>query len=203
MSIYQPLVAALLGAACLVSACQATPAVLAPAPASAQPAVTVAVSSDGPFVSAAEGTAQIQLNPTYQTGGVRKLLDAVNELTSADINHLVVTLKLKTGGTSKGTVDVPKADLAKSITLGNLAHNTTYTVLAEAYRSAGTTDKISDDADSSVDIVVAQDDALGTKQLKVQLIPVTFSGQATSSGLTVNGGAVTHTGSETVTLNAN
>jgi hypothetical protein len=206
MSTRNALFTTLLGAACLLTACQTAPAGTAPAPAAPLAApVTVSVANAPMFLSGGEGNARVSLTPRVATGGVRRLLAEVSELGEADIHHLQVTL-LRVDGqgaeTSKGDVDVPNAQLQSAITFGNLAHNTTYWVLAEAYNAAteSAATKISVDADSRTKIEVLTDDQLQAGSLKVQLVPVEFSGEATSSGLTINGGQLEHTGSETVTL---
>lgn len=176
----------------VLAGCQAVP--VAPAPASVAPA---------PAERPATGVARV--TPSFRDGAVRRLLTAYTAYTQASINHMQVKLFTVTAGPTEtqvgSTVDVAAADLTKTITFGNLAHNTDYRIRAYAYLTAGTTTPISDDATSYVDVSVATDDAPALGNLVVSLIDQTFSGSTTSDGLTVNNGAIVHSGNETITVN--
>ncbi len=150
-------------------------------------------------------TGVARVTPSFKDGEVRRLLTTFTAYTQASINHMEVKLFAVTAGPTEtqmgSTVDVAAANLTNTITFGNLKHNTAYRIRAYAYFSAGTGTKISADATSYVDVTVATDDAPALGNLVVSLIDQTFSGSTTSDGLTVNNGAIVHSGTETVTVN--
>ncbi len=180
-------------AASLLAGCQATPA---PAPA----AVAAA-----PARAAATAGAQIRLRPRYEAAGParRRLAAAVTELTAASLDHVVVRLSVDDGGTEQpiGATTLNQGEFADDITFGNLKNDRTYYARAYAYALVNTVlTQVSIDAESFKTIVVGLDDAPTLQTLVVKLMPVAFSGQATSSGVNIGTGTIQHQGSESVSL---
>ena len=176
-------------AAFVLAGCQASPA----------PPVPVALQAAAP-------AGEYRVTPSFRDGAVRRLMAQLTPYTQASIDHMVVRLIIVAAGpteTEVESVDVSAANLAKTITFGNLKHNTTYRIRAHAYKAPGTAaaDLISDDAESFVDMPVLTDDEPALGNLEVTLIDQTFAGEATSPALTVTDGAIVHSGSETVVLN--
>lgn len=169
-----------------LAACQAAP--VAPPPAAA---VTAPDAAAG---------ATIVVTPQIVAGGTRRLAAVVTNYTSADVNHLGVKLFTLAGGveTLVASDDVLNADLANPLTFTNLKNDTTYRIRAYAYKTAGTVDLISLDSTSYVDVSVVRDNAPVLGNLVVQLMDVVFSGEATSSGLTVVPGGFSHPAGESI-----
>ncbi len=152
----------------------------------------------------AKASGVVRVTPSFKDGGVRKLLADVVPHTQASINHLVIALRTVTAGPTETLVaqtDLVAADLLDPVTFTNLKNDTTYRVRAFAYKTADTSQKISVDATSFVDIVVGTDDAPALANLVVTLTDVTFAGSTTSDGLTITPGNLAHSGNETVSVN--
>ena len=173
-----------------LAACQAP----APGPATGPMAPLVAA-------PAAAGSATIVVTPQIRAGGTRRLAAAVTNYTEADVNHLGVRLFKLVGGeeVSVASDDVLAADLQDPLTFSNLKNDETYRIRAYAYKTAGTGDQISLDESSYVDLVVVRDNEPVLGALVVQLMDVEFSGEATSSGLTVVPGGFSYPAEESIT----
>lgn len=149
-------------------------------------------------------SAEIQVLPSVAGAGYA-MQAVVAPYTAASINHLTLRLsKLANGGETpvvdgNGTQlsrDLSQAQLGSApVAFSNLDPNTTYRVRAAAYKAPGTAagDLIStSDSASFVDIPLTNDDRPPVVVLRVRLIDVLFSGQASASGVqVVNGGIVT------------
>lgn len=130
------------------------------------------------------GQATLVVRPEFD----RQTLTTISPYTQANIDHL--TLKLFT--TAEQDLGVSKtllnAQLGNSIAFSNLKVNTTYRVRAYAYASAGTTQCISNDANSYVDIAVGTDDRPTVGAIPVTLINKDFNGQGTGTIQVTSGG---------------
>lgn len=106
----------------------------------------------------------------------------VNPNLSGDINHLILELRYATSLDLVATRDISKADLTNHIVFNNLRANTGYRVVANAYKTADTSQEIStDDSDSYTEFTTTGDDAPAIAPLKVQLKDVLFNGIGSSS----------------------
>lgn len=148
-------------------------------------------------------------------------LGQVTAYGAGDINHVMVQLFTHAGAQAteaavKKTngddvaIDVPKADLAKTIRFTNLKPATKYRVRAYAYKASGTdaanlisTTALSDDVTqrSYVDLDVTDVDTPTLGTLRVRLIDRSFDGQTTSSGVLVTPGGLTSTANEAIVQN--
>ncbi len=174
------LIAALLA----LAACQAAP-----------PVVPTAFPAGGFTVATApRGTGRLAVTPLYRAGVARQLLAAVTPKTLASISHMEIKIYSLAGAveTLEGTADVQAADLLNTITFGNLENGVTYRIRAFAYETGDTSQKISLDASSFVDLVVGTDDAPVLGNLVVQLQDVTFSGESTATGVAITPGGLSY-----------
>jgi len=133
----------------------------------------------------------------------------VNPFTQASIAHLVIRLYRVAGGVETPVLDGTGAQLTRdlgsgqfgaTVSFASLQPNTTYRARAYAYKAAGTSpsDLIStSDSNSYVDIPVTNDDRPGPVILRVRLLDVPFSGQASASGVVITNGGYA-TGTETI-----
>lgn len=114
-----------------------------------------------------------------------------------DINQLV--LKVFTYDGSEHDQNIQRtllnAQLDNPIVFSNLKPNTTYRIKAYAYTAGALL--ISDEASSSTDIVLTNEDRPSVATLSVKLVDRSFSGQATSS-LSINPGGYSPIGSESL-----
>jgi hypothetical protein len=128
----------------------------------------------------------------------------VTPYSQASINHLTLRLFKVVAGAEAPVLDangnplsrdLSGAQLGNPVTFSNLAPNSTYRVRAAAYKAPGTSagDLISTvDSSSYVDIPLVNDDRPPLAVLRVKLVDVLFSGQASASGIqVVNGGYLT------------
>ncbi|MBO9541927.1 hypothetical protein J7643_15170 [bacterium] len=157
----------------------------------------------------AKGKGVLTLQPQVNAGGYR-LQSIVSPYTKASIQHLVVKVFALVNGVEVPVIDGQgnqvSADLLNSelddpVTFGNLMIDTTYRIRCYAYKAAGTAgaDLIStNDSQSYVDVVVANDDRPVMASLKVKLIDVIFNGEATSSGVIVTDGGFQNNGPVTI-----
>lgn len=137
------------------------------------------------------GSATLVVRPQFGYQSLTQVLPYAQ----GDINHL--TIKLLTSseqdlGISK---DIPNADLGKTVVFSNLKDNRTYRIRAYAYLTSGTTQCISNDAGSYVDVTVGTDNQPALTALKVKLIDKGFNGIGTSS-LAVTPGGYSYAGTE-------
>lgn len=102
----------------------------------------------------------------------------VTPYTAADVDHLTIEV-LDPQGNTQASVTVPQAQIGQVVTLTNLAPNTTYTLLCQAFDASG--DLISVDSQSQMALAVGNDDVLAPITLTVQLQNVVFSGVATGA----------------------
>ncbi len=150
--------------------------------------------------SVAAGGATIVVTPKIKEGGTRRLQANVDNYTATDVSHLVVKLftLVVADETLVASDDVLAADLGDPLTFTNLKNDTTYRIRAYAYATADTSAPISLDASSYVDLDVIRDDAPVLGNLVVQLVDKTFSGEATSTGITINPGTLVTAGNESI-----
>lgn len=121
--------------------------------------------------------------------------------TRLSINHLDLELYPIVEGFEGAKLTartIPYAQLDNPIVLANLKNNSTYRVKAIAYNSLGQIIS-TQDASSSVDIVVTTDDHPTLATIPVQLTDVPFNGQASSS-LSVSPGGYSYGGAENLGL---
>ncbi len=148
----------------------------------------------------ASGAAIMRVELSIKSGGYRTQA-SILPYTSADVNHLVVSVYKLAGATEIAVADtvtnigqplirdLDQTAIGAGVALTNLAHNTTYRLRAKAYKAAGqeAADLISDDAASFVDVVVGTDDRPVGVAVPVALIDRLFSGQSTSSFEIIDG----------------
>jgi hypothetical protein len=147
----------------------------------------------------ANGRGILTLQPQVRAGGFRTQA-AVTPYTKASIQHLVLKV-FALVGTSEVQVtdgfgnpisaDLLNSELDNPITFSNLMVDTTYRIRCYAYKAQGenASDLIStNDAQSYVDVNVANDDRPVMANLKVKLIDVAFNGEADSSFVEVTEG---------------
>jgi hypothetical protein len=144
------------------------------------------------------------VTPKVIDGGYRAQ-QTVSNYTKTDIDMLVLELyKLPDEVKPLSTQTVSKADLTanKAAVFSKLQANTSYRVLAKAFKGEGdAATPISDDANSKADIVVENDDEIAM-MLSVQLIDMPFG--ATSSGsIDVKPGGYAPKGTESISVSAN
>lgn len=133
-------------------------------------------------------TSRLILIPQYVAGQFQTKT-VVNANTQPSISHLLLELKYSPSLTLAATRDIPQVDLTKPIQFGGLRANTSYRVIAKAYKTADTSQLIStDDADSYVDFTTTSDDRPAIATLKVRLQDVAFNGQGSSSITVTPGG---------------
>lgn len=145
------------------------------------------------------GVSGLAIHPTIQEGRCTQTL--VQPYTRNSVQHLLVKLyRLEDGqevpvmdGNAPIQADIPSSDLDKNIRFDKLFWHSTYRIRAFAYRAAGTSsdDLISQDASSTVDIIVNDNDLPPTAKLPVQLIDKYFDGQASGSIQLISGGLTT------------
>lgn len=171
---------------------------------------SVALDALGPF-NVPQGKADLLVQADLVSGGLRTQA-AVTPYTPANVELVVLSLyKLdKQGGenavmNSQGapmTVQMPKATLDSTVTFTHLHANTTYRIKARAYLDANGTQLISkQDASSSTDVAIVQEDRPTLAKIKVQLIDKAFDGQGSTS-LDIATGSLIPAGSESITVTA-
>jgi len=134
------------------------------------------------------GEGSLLLTPAVGSGGYQTQA-AVSTYTKSSVNHLNLQLFTVSGLTetpvvisgSTVSLDIPASSLNVPVLFSNLHTATNYRVRAYAYKASGTatSDLISLDASSSLDILVADSDRPTAGKVPVQLIEKTFN--ATSS----------------------
>lgn len=156
------------------------------------------------------GEAVLRVSPRFQPAGYAAQA-VVSPYAAADVNHLVLSLHTVSGGIATPvkdaqnvavTKDVPNADLGKDVVFAKLKPDTTYRLMAQAYKAAGTAagNLIStSDAASYVDVAVGRNDR-PTIALSVKLIDKPFSASTTLPGVTLTEGDYAASGSIGVTL---
>lgn len=150
-----------------------------------------------------EPSAYLVLQPQFLEG--RMVQTVVAPYTAVSVNHLMLKLFRLEGdqeipvldGTTPKQVDIPKANLEKPILIEKLLMNTTYRVRAYAYQDEGTSNLISLDASSTVDVRLESGDRPTMATLTVQLKDITFNGQATTS-LNIASGSVLPDGTPSI-----
>lgn len=136
------------------------------------------------------------LKPQFSEGqfGTKTLIPPYSQ---ADINQLV--LKIFTFDGTEHDQNIQRtllnAQLDNPIVFSNLKPNTTYRIKAYAYTAGSLL--ISDEASSSTDIVLTNDDRPSVATLSVKLVNRAFNGQATSS-ITIYPGGYSPVGSESL-----
>ena len=147
--------------------------------------------------------ATLIVTPAIQAGLAARVVQAVvNPYTVSSINHLTLKLFTVAGGVETEVALNDITDPLKftaTVKFGNLSHQTTYRVRAYAYKSAGMTEQISDDANSAVDVVVSNDTAPTLASLQVKLSDIPFSAETTSTGTTIVDGGYSYSGPEAIT----
>ncbi|MNL07502.1 hypothetical protein D3C87_1281790 [compost metagenome] len=147
------------------------------------------------------GEASLTIAPRIQAGGYATQA-VVSPYTAGDVQLAVVTLNTVAGSseTQVATLNVAKADLAKTIVFGQLRPDLTYRIKAKAYRTPRATlsGLISVDASSSVDVVVGRENT-HTVTLSVQLVDRPFSATSLIPGVTITDGQFTASSTITVT----
>ena len=148
-----------------------------------------------------KGEASLTVAPRIQAGGYATQA-VITPFTAGDVQLVVVTLNTVVGSseTQVATVNVAKADLAKTIVFGKLRHDLTYRIKARAYKASRAipANLISLDASSSVDVAVGREDT-HTVTLPVQLVDSAFRAETLIPGVTVTNGQFVPSGSVTVT----
>lgn len=137
----------------------------------------------------------LQVLPHLQDSTTRVI--ASTAYTSSNINHLKIRLYTVNGGTESvvtRTGGVVEADVlpdafSKAITFSNLHYDTDYRIRAYAYKATGvaTSDLISDDTASYVDVSVGGTAHPMVASVPVKLLGNTFDSLATSSFNFTNG----------------
>jgi hypothetical protein len=161
----------------------------------------------GPPGTRGEGSVTLTLQPTVVEGRYRTQA-LVKALTAADIEHVVVSLSKVEGtevvpvllGGSPLKRDIPAKSLSLPVAFRGLPRNTTFRILARAYRAAGEDagDLISLDASSVIDLAVREDDRpLFDSRLPIQLRDTQFSGVATGS-FAIGNGSIVSGGAESI-----
>jgi len=146
---------------------------------------------------APEGRASLVLRPQVRvaTGASRQLLAVVPYLTVADVHHFVVSLREDVvGSPTLATTDRLGADADKPLIFHGLHANRRYTILARAYKAAGTdaADLISVDANSTLTLDIATDDTPTAGVLPLQLAAAFFNTTASDeTGVAFVAGGVT------------
>lgn len=151
--------------------------------------------------------ATLVLTPDVLKGGF-KTQAIVAPLTTADIDHVVVSLFTLSGGFEVPVAGpdgqplqavVPAAELGDPVQFSQLSYYTVYRARTAAYSAAATSpaDKISDDGGSYVDIHVTNDDRPALSTIPCQLDDVWFNGMA-SGTIDVLPGTVRYQGYPTI-----
>lgn len=151
--------------------------------------------------------ATLVLTPSVLAGGF-KTQAIVTPLTSADIDHVVLSIFTLSGGFETPVLGpdgqplqaiVPASELNDPVEFSELAFETTYRVRSSAYSASASAavDKISDDGGSYVDIHVANDDRPVLSMIPCQLNDVWFDGVA-SGTIDVIPGTVRYQGYPTI-----
>lgn len=170
-------------AAAMLAAC--APAGMAPAPVA--PAGITVVAGDGRLAA----TLQAEVTPAGGPAAQRRLLATVFNHTKASINHLVVELYEHGNNRLIKAVDVPAASLDHPIRFVGLVENRLYRVQTYAYKTTGTSQKISIDEAPWFTFDMGTNDRQNLT-LPIRLTDVPFSGRASNNGLNViDGGHVT------------
>lgn len=162
----------------------------------------------GPF-DAPRGQADLRVETELVSGGLRTQA-AVTPFTPADVELVILGLyKLDgQGGESPVlnaqrdpmTLQLSQHALGSVVTFRNLNANTTYRVKAQAFLDTNASQLISsEDASSSTDITLLQNDRPTLAKLKIQLIDKAFDGQG-SSTLDIATGSLIPAGSESITV---
>lgn len=163
----------------------------------------------GPQAIPAGSGASLALTPEVVSGGYRTQAPAsVEPYSQADITHITAMLYTVSAGVEAPveqhgvpvTRVIPNADLGKPVVFDRLRPDTTYRVKCQAYMVEPALTRLisTDDADSTTDIVVTNDDRPTVGKLKVKLKARPFSGEG-SFDLDVKDGKLLGGGSETLT----
>lgn len=151
------------------------------------------------------GSTDLHLLAEVSTGGY-SLQAPVTPYSSASIEVLSVQLFTVTDSGAQPVMangsqvqkDIPGTQLGAPIVLSHLKPDTTYRVKALAYTADG--ELIStDDARSTTDVVVGNNERPTLATLKVHLINTPFNGQATASAIVITDGQYVASGSVSVT----
>lgn len=138
--------------------------------------------------------AMLVLRPQIVAGTVTKAV--VNPYDRSAINHLVLKLYTLPEADTGLAKTLSNAQLDNPVVFSNLKPNTSYRVKAFAYLTGDDTTLISsNDASSSTDIVLTNDDRPTLTTLAVKLIDRSFNAQATGS-LAINSGGYAPVASE-------
>ncbi len=161
-------------------------------------AAPAALSHAGPAVAQASArhALSVAVRPEIKTAGYRTQ-EVVTPYTAADVDHVTLTVTDAAGNENASTT-VPQAEIGQVVTLTNLAPNTTYTVLCQAFDAEG--NLISVDAQSQTTLTVGDDDVLAPVTLTVQLQDVVFSGVATGGINVVDGTVLPPSGPVAITV---
>ena len=161
-------------------------------------AAPAAMSHAGPAVAqaSAQRSLSVAVRPEIKTAGYRTQ-EVVTPYTAADVDHVTLTVTDASGNVT-ASATVPQAEIGQVVTLTNLAPNTTYTILCQAFDVDG--NQISVDAQSQTTVTVADDDVLAPITLTVQLQDVVFSGVATGTINVVDGTVLPPSGPVTISV---
>ncbi|HEY9722905.1 MAG TPA: NHL repeat-containing protein [Oscillatoriaceae cyanobacterium] len=153
-----------------------------------------APNAPAPAASAATVTAYGYLRPTGQDGRLLYMA-SVTPWTTADINHVVLTLR--NGDSTVTTTTVTQADLARRVSFSNLKQNTSYTLLAQAYKDASGTVEIDDAqsvaADCTTSFSTTRNPNVAIGNIVLRLADKTYSGTTEGASLVVTNGQVVDT----------
>lgn len=157
------------------------------------PALLLTLAACGaPGVGGEAAALTLRLSPAQ----ARRLAAQVDAYGASDVNHLVVDLyELGPSPTYAETLVATRdlagpVDFAAGVRFDRLKRATTYRARAAAFKAAGTAagDRISDDAQSKVDVPVALDDQVSADPLPIAFVPRPFSAAASLGGLSVTAG---------------
>lgn len=130
-------------------------------------------------------SSNLVVKPSFTPGGLQtQTLTPV--YSSATIHHLIISLNQ--GESEIASQSLPQAQLNNSVVFTNLKANTTYQLKGFAYYSTDNSVKISNDASSSLEITMGNNDQPTIGTLTVALIDRSFNGQGTSSLAITPGG---------------
>lgn len=130
------------------------------------------------LVPTMQKSANLVVKPSLIPGG-QQTQTVTPVYSSASIHHLNISLFI--GASEIASRSLPQAQLNNSVVFSNLKANTSYQLKGYAYLSSDNSTKISDDASSSLDITMGNNDQPTIGALTVALINRPFNGQGTSS----------------------